>query len=1111
MSQQRGYHRPFTGPQKADRGSPEQRHSLWYKDAIVYELHVRTFHDSNGDGIGDFAGLTEKLEYLQDLGVTAIWLLPFYPSPLRDDGYDIANYMDVHPDCGTLHDFKIFVREAQRRGLRVIIELVLNHTSDQHPWFQRARRAPPGSSARNFYVWSDNPALYKEARIIFRDFEPSNWTWDSVASAYYWHRFYSHQPDLNYRNPAVVRAIGQVLDFWLGLGVDGMRLDAIPYLIEAEGTSSENLPGTHAVLKRLRRHVDERFADRMLLAEANQWPEDAVAYFGQGDEAHMAFHFPLMPRLFMGIRQEDRFPIVDVLAQTPSIPESCQWALFLRNHDELTLEMVTEEERLFMYQVYTSDRQARINLGIRRRLAPLLGNDRRKIELMMALLFSLPGTPVIYYGDELGMGDNIFLGDRNGIRTPMQWSGERNAGFSSADPQRLCLPLIVDYEFHHHSIHVEAQQRNPYSLLSWTRRLIALRKRYRAFGRGRLQFRHPTNRSVLAFTREWQDQAILVVANLSRFDQHVELDLSGFEQAVPTEIASRNPFPAIGTGLYPLTLAPHAFLWLALERTPADELASTVPIAVHGSWESLITGKEKNALEESLPGYLRSCLWFTERRRRILSVSILEAIPIAARTSGFFFLTIVRVEYAEREPDMYVVPMGWATGAEAAEIRGAHQNRVIAGATANGRDGIVEGVVYDAIVNPACARALLSVVVGQRHATGLKGFVATVRTAAFRSVKRWRTAADGVGVLTEELSNSILLYGEVVVLKIFRKVEEGVHPEFAMGDFLTRRRFRHAPMMLGLLEYRPRRREPVALAVLQRFVPNNSDAWQHTLDALGEYRQEVQGRSAPESGLSLSPAALLEASERELTIVPSERLRSYLTMARLIGQRTGELHCTLATATDSSYLAPEPFTEFYQRSMYQSARGLAYTVLEKLREHLPRLPIELRSDAEGVAAREAELLARFGRVLNQKLTATRIACHGNYHLQQILRTGDDFLIIDFEGEPVRPLFERRLKRSPLLDVGSMVRSFHYAAHFALPEPELSEWSRLWRYWVAAVFLRAYFSTVDRALLPSRPDDFRLLFEISMLERTLYELGYELDHRPDCIGIPLRDLGELLEA
>src|SRR5262245_58434050 len=458
------------------RPSPLDDDPLWYRDAIIYELHVRAFHDSAGDGVGDFRGLAEKLDYRTDLGITALWLLPFYPSPLRDDGYDISDYTSVHPAYGTLADFKHLLREAHRRGLRVITELVLNHTSDQHPWFQEARRAPRGSPERDFYVWSDTADRYKEARVIFKDFESSNWSWDPVAGAYYWHRFYAHQPDLNWVNPAVRKAMRRVLDFWLEMGVDGLRLDAVPYLYEREGTSCENLPETHAALKALRRHVDERYGSRVLLSEANQWPEDAVAYFGEGDESHMAFHFPLMPRMFMAVRMEDRYPIVDILAQTPLVPAGSQWALFLRNHDELTLEMVTDEERDYMYRVYAHDPQARINLGIRRRLASLLGNDRKRIELMTGLLFSLPGTPVLYYGDEIGMGDNIFLGDRDGVRTPMQWSGDRNAGFSRANPQRLYLPVVIDPAFSYESLNVESQQENLNSLLSWTKRLIALRK-----------------------------------------------------------------------------------------------------------------------------------------------------------------------------------------------------------------------------------------------------------------------------------------------------------------------------------------------------------------------------------------------------------------------------------------------------------------------------------------------------------------------------------------------------------------------------------------------------------------------------------------------------------
>ncbi|HVZ17581.1 MAG TPA: maltose alpha-D-glucosyltransferase, partial [Terriglobales bacterium] len=555
---------------------PLRSDPTWYKDALIYELHVRAFYDSVMDGIGDFGGLTQKLDYLEDLGITAIWLLPFAPSPLKDDGYDIADYTDVHPSYGSLGDFQKFLREAHRRGIRVITELVLNHTSDQHLWFQRSRRAEPGSRWRNFYVWSDTPDKYRDARIIFKDFETSNWTWDPVAKAYYWHRFYSHQPDLNWDNPEVRQAMLNVLDFWFDLGVDGLRLDAVPYLIEREGTNCENLAETHAVLKEIRQHLDTKYRDRMLLAEANQWPEDSVAYFGNGDECHMAFHFPVMPRLFMALRMEDRYPITDILRLTPSIPQNCQWAMFLRNHDELTLEMVTDEERDYMYRTYAHDRQMRINLGIRRRLAPLLENDRRKIELMNALLFSLPGTPVIYYGDEIGMGDNVYLGDRNGVRTPMQWSADRNAGFSRANPQKLYLPVNIDPQYHYEAVNVEAQYNNPHSLLWWMKRMIAQRKHYQALGRGSLEFLHPSNHKVLAFVRQYEEERVLVVANLSRFSQGVELDLQRHQGTVPIEVFGHSHFPAVTDQPYFLSLGPYAFHWFHLQPKEAssESLAS---------------------------------------------------------------------------------------------------------------------------------------------------------------------------------------------------------------------------------------------------------------------------------------------------------------------------------------------------------------------------------------------------------------------------------------------------------------------------------------------------------------------------------------------------------
>src|SRR5437588_4310186 len=606
---------------------------LWYKDAIIYELHVKTFYDSDGDGMGDFRGLIEKLDFLQELGITAIWLLPFYPSPLRDDGYDIADYYDVNPNYGTVEDFRAFLDAAHQRGLRVITELVINHTSDQNPWFQKSRRALPGSAEREFYVWSETPEKYKDARIIFKDFETSNWAWDPVAKAYYWHRFYSHQPDLNFDNPAVLEVLEKVCDFWLALGVDGLRLDAIPYLYEREDTSCENLPETHEYLRKLRAHVDAQFPNRMLLAEANQWPEDAVAYFGKGDESHMNFHFPLMPRMFMALQMEDRFPIIDILDQTPAVPDGCQWAMFLRNHDELTLEMVTDEERDYMYRVYANDPTARINLGIRRRLAPLLANSRRKIELLNILLCSLPGTPVLYYGDEIGMGDNFYLGDRNGCRTPMQWSPDRNAGFSKANPQQLYLPITIDPEYHYEAVNVENQQKNLSSLLWWTRRVIAMRKNFKAFSRGSLEFLYPDNAKVLAFLRRYENETIVVVVNLSRFAQAAELDLSRFAGCALMDMFSQNYFPPIGKSPYVITLGPHSHYWFVLHSATAASVASKERkismLTAAPNVGALLDNGQCAAIErEVLPGYIRSCRWFGAKARTIRQMRIAEQIPV---------------------------------------------------------------------------------------------------------------------------------------------------------------------------------------------------------------------------------------------------------------------------------------------------------------------------------------------------------------------------------------------------------------------------------------------------------------------------------------------------
>ncbi|MGB6166126.1 MAG: maltose alpha-D-glucosyltransferase, partial [Geitlerinemataceae cyanobacterium] len=638
---------------------------LWFKDAVIYEAPVKSFADSNEDGIGDFRGLTEKLDYLQDLGITAVWILPFFPSPLRDDGYDIADYRSINPIYGDLDDFKAFLDAAHDRGIRVIIELIVNHTSDRHPWFQRARKAPSGSPERDFYVWSDTPDKFPDVRIIFQDYETSNWAWDPIAKAYYWHRFYSHQPDLNYENPAVQEAVLEIMDFWLEMGVDGLRLDAVPYLCVEEGTNCENLPGTHAFLKRLRAHMDAQFPNRMMLAEANQWPEDAAEYYGEGDECQMNFHFPLMPRLFMALRMEDSFPIADILNQTPPIPDNCQWALFLRNHDELTLEMVSDEDRDYMYRVYAQDSEARLNLGIRRRLAPLLGNDRRQIELMNGLLLSLPGTPVLYYGDEIGMGDNIYLGDRNGVRTPMQWSSDRNAGFSRTNPQRLYFPVIVDSEYHYEAINVEAQRANTNSLWWWMKRLLATRARYQAFGRGTFEFLYPDNRKVLAFTRTYNGEHILVVANLSRFSQTVELDLSPFQGAVPVEIFGRVKFPEIGDSAYFLSISPHSFYWFSLQfqesRMAIPQSPTELPVLnVRTKWQNVLTQKEvKTALESILVNYIQTRPWFSGFDRVIRSSQILETLPIPYST-GEVSVILFQIEYTEGFADVYVLPLTWS-------------------------------------------------------------------------------------------------------------------------------------------------------------------------------------------------------------------------------------------------------------------------------------------------------------------------------------------------------------------------------------------------------------------------------------------------------------------
>ena len=1102
--------------------------SLWYKDAIIYELHVRAFADSNGDGIGDFRGLTERLDYLQDLGVTALWLLPFYPSPLRDDGYDIADYMNIHPAYGTMRDFRAFLREARRRGLKVITELVINHTSDQHPWFQRARHAPPASVWRDFYVWSDTPDKYSDARIIFKDFETSNWTWDPVAQAYFWHRFYHHQPDLNWENPRVHRAVMQVLDYWLEMGVDGLRLDAIPYLYEAEGTNCENLPRTHDALRELRQHVDHKFADRMLLAEANQWPEDSVAYFGNGDECHMAFHFPVMPRMYMALHMEDRYPMIDILSQTPPIPENSQWALFLRNHDELTLEMVTDEERDYMYRMYAHEPAMRINLGIRRRLAPLLGNNRRRIELLNGLLFSLPGTPVLYYGDEIGMGDNVYLGDRNGVRTPMQWSCDRNAGFSRANPQRLYLPIITDPQYHYEAINVEAQQSNPQSLLWWMKRLIAMRKRHPAFGRGTLEFLYPDNRKVLTFVRRHENESILVVANLSRFVQHAELNLPGDVGSVPVELFGRTEFPPITDGPYPLTLGPHTFYWFALEPRGVDLLSPGVGVGdvrvltVAGDWRTIFQGRGRTQLQEALPAYIRGRRWYGGKARRAKSLTVEDTIPLSS-DGATAMLTFVRVEYTEGDPDVYLLPVTYAGGEQAAQIEERSPQAVVARVTRQDSETSERGVLYDALWDDRFATALLETVARRRGFRGGAGEVSGAPTPVLRQARGSANLPLLPRVSGAEQSNTSVIFGDHLIMKLYRRLGEGVNPDLEIGRFLTEKAgFTHTPALAGALEYRQGQAEPRTLALLQRFVPNEGDAWEYTLDVLTRSLEDIAARQHEEMVAPGPLPSIHELARHELPPEAAEIAGSYLDWSRLLGQRTAEMHLALASDRRDPRFAPEPFSALYQRSIYQSMRGQANGALQLLRRRLHTLPEAARQEAERVLALEAEILGRLRRLIDYKIEAMRIRVHGDYHLGQVLFTGNDFVIIDFEGEPARTLSERRIKRSPLRDVAGMLRSFHYASRMALNRLEerglaaesasvMGVWADAWHRWVSAAFLRAYLeATGEAGVLPRSAEQFKTLLDAYVLDKALYELAYELNNRPDWVGIPLQGLQEVVE-
>lgn len=1041
---------------------------LWYKDAVIYQVHIKSFYDSNNDGIGDFKGLIQKLDYIADLGVTCIWLLPFFPSPRRDDGYDIAEYRDVSPDYGTMEDARAFIAAAHERGIRVVFELVINHTSDQHPWFQAARRAPAGSPERNFYVWSDDNTLYSGTRIIFLDTEKSNWTWDEEAGAYFWHRFYSHQPDLNFDNPAVIEEVLSVMRFWLDMGVDGLRLDAIPYLIERDGTSNENLQETHEVLKIIRRTLDAEYPDRMLLAEANMWPEDTQQYFGdgeRGDECHMAFHFPLMPRMYMAVAQEDRFPITDIMRQTPDIPAGCQWAIFLRNHDELTLEMVTDAERDYLWNTYAADRRARINLGIRRRLAPLMERDRRRIELMNALLLTMPGTPVLYYGDEIGMGDNIHLGDRDGVRTPMQWSPDRNGGFSRCDPPDLTLPVIQDPLYGYEAVNVEAAERDRHSLLNAVKRMLAVRREHQAFGRGTQRFLRPANRKILAYVREYGDDAILCVFNLSRTAQALELELADFEGRTPIEMTGGTPFPAIGLAPYVLTLPPYGFLWFALSSQadapswatpPAPLEAERFTFVLRPAFEDIAVGSNRSVLEgDVLPAYVAQRRWFGAKDETIQAVRLTRLDPMPQVAD--LLLAEVEVE-TDQGAYRYALPLGIAWEGEV-------QSRFAAGlALARVRRGRQVGLLTDGFAVSDFARSVIAamqgdVVVGEGEAA--LAFASEGLDLAEDAELEW---------LTAEQSNSSMVLGQSVVLKLLRRLEAGVHPDAEMVRYLVAGGYEAVPPVLGEVR---RVGDGTLLMLAQRFVHNQGDAWSWTL-------------------------AMLE----RLATDDSATFANYASFAETMGRRLAEMHDVLARPSDDPAFAPEPMDADGAAHLAADVRGDVERALTQI------AAAGLTGEAaEWLAANGDAVATRIESVAAGAVGALRTRIHGDLHLGQVLVTGGDVMIIDFEGQPAKPLAERRAKDLALRDVAGILRSFDYATAVAdrsrPPGPD-TEALRAERRYVRfchdarSVFLDAYRAARDVAVDPA-------LLDLLLVAKAAYEVGYEAANRPDWIEVPVDGL------
>ncbi|WP_207496514.1 maltose alpha-D-glucosyltransferase [Aridibaculum aurantiacum] len=1085
----------------------------WYKDAIIYELHIKAFHDSDGDGIGDFQGLLQKLDYLQEMGVTAVWVLPFYPSPLKDDGYDIADYYSINPSYGNIEQFKQLLEEAHKRNLKVITELVVNHTSDQHPWFQRARTAPKGSPERDYYVWTDDPNQWKDVRIIFQDFEASNWTWDPVAQQYYWHRFFHHQPDLNYDNPAVQEEIFKVLDYWCEMGVDGFRLDAIPYLFEREGTNGENLPETHEFLKKLRAHIDSKFPGIVFLAEANMWPEEAASYFGNGDECHMNYHFPVMPRMFMALQMEDRYPITDIFDQTPAIPETCQWAIFLRNHDELTLEMVTDEERDYMYKVYAKDPKAKINLGIRHRLAPLMENDRRKIELMNCLLFSLPGTPVIYYGDEIGMGDNFYLGDRNGVRTPMQWSPDRNAGFSKANPQSLYLPVILDPEYHYESVNVEMQRGNTSSLLWYMKRTINMRKKFKAFGRGDLKFLNVDNPKVLAFTRTYQDETLLIVVNLSKFSQAVDVPLSNFKNYVPVELFSKNAFPTIKDEPYFFTLGPHTYHWFQLQKVASrGDDQTPLPALTINSREEIFSDILFPQLEtEILPSYLHKTSWFAAKEKMIYSIKITSTQLIKLQSTEVLFL-LAEVTFGSGLPETYFIPVTAISGSYAERLYDTCPQSIIATYDAGGEKGLLCDAVYTIDMQHWLFQQVENAQDDGAISFSNYGNFEGMTGEGFELKSRLHSS---------ELNNSAISYNNRFFLRIYRKVDPAINPDVEISHYLWgQAKFQYVPEYVGSIKWQLGK-DTIVIGMMQALVENHGDGYSFMLERINNYTERILARNReellqyPKLGSLAEPVSYEELPE-ELQVLLGN---TGPVQIQHIGMRTAEMHKALAQGQHLKEFAPEEFSLHYQRSLFSSMQSLVREAYQTKSKNLEMLPNAVKDHARKLIERKEEVLDKLKRIYNKKLDVQKIRIHGNYHLGQVLFTGKDIAINDFGGDPTRSYSERRLKRSPLRDVAMMIRSLNYVAYDGFLRTNqvqqediegLLPFAELWSHYMSSFFLRAYIDTVaDTAFIPKDRSELQMMLETYLLEKAIFDLNVELNTRPAWAIVPLGVIDRIL--